>query len=569
MYNEDEIDFTKLRYVLYARKSTDDPQRQVRSIPDQIAECVELAKRLRLNVVTILQEKKSAKKPHQRPIFTQMIKDIRAGVYDAVLSWNPDRLSRNMFEAGMLIDMVDTKIIKDFKFVTHPFERSANGLMLLGMSFVLSKQYSDDLSQKVTRGVRRNFGEGKSAAPKHGYIRDKNGMYRPDDKNFELICEAWLSRRDGKSLEFISDEMNSKGYGRVIKKTGRKVIMNPKILSEVFEDPIYYGVLIQARQTVDLREIYDFEPATTEEIYNEVQQLSHRRQTPLQTKKRVTYYPLKMMVQCAFCGHNMVVGASTSEHGKKYLFYRCDDKVCRKEKRRIDPKTGKPKRSIRGIKVFEFIYTFLEEGLNFTEKEYSEYYENLSQLAEGKREELQRKIHSAEASLKFTTSELKDRALGLVNITNERAKKENEKRIVDLEAEEADLKAKITKWRQLLTTPEQDSLTLEQFLNLSKNAADIVKSGDEVQKDIICREIFLNFSVDTEKVLSYQLKPPFDELLKYRQLLPSRTEAKELEPLVASIVSHWKTNCFSFDNLALHDNNVTKGINDIGITYQY
>ena len=45
--------------------------------------------------------------------------------------------------------------------------------MLLGMSFVLSKQYSDDLSQKVSRGVRRNFAEGKSAIPKHGYLRTK------------------------------------------------------------------------------------------------------------------------------------------------------------------------------------------------------------------------------------------------------------------------------------------------------------------------------------------------------------------------------------------------------------
>jgi len=33
-----EIDFTKLKYALYVRKSTDDPTRQIRSIPDQIGE---------------------------------------------------------------------------------------------------------------------------------------------------------------------------------------------------------------------------------------------------------------------------------------------------------------------------------------------------------------------------------------------------------------------------------------------------------------------------------------------------------------------------------------------------
>src|SRR5258708_5818985 len=122
---DNELDITKLRYVLYTRKSTDDPQRQVRSIPDQIVECMRLAKSKGLNVVgKPIQEKKSAKKPNQRPLFRQMLRDIKDGKYDAILSWTPDRLSRNMVEAGKVIDMVDENIIKDLKFVNHPFERS-------------------------------------------------------------------------------------------------------------------------------------------------------------------------------------------------------------------------------------------------------------------------------------------------------------------------------------------------------------------------------------------------------------------------------------------------------------
>ena len=155
MYGADEIDITKLKYVLYARKSTDDPERQVRSIPDQIEECKRLAERLGLRIVDILRETKSAKKPHKRPIFSQMLRDIANGKYDSILSWNPDRLSRNMLEGGKVIDMIDEGIIKDLKFVTHTFSNDANGKMLLGMAFVLSKQYSDKLSTDVTRGIRK------------------------------------------------------------------------------------------------------------------------------------------------------------------------------------------------------------------------------------------------------------------------------------------------------------------------------------------------------------------------------------------------------------------------------
>lgn len=153
--DEQELDITKLKYVLYVRKSTDDPQRQIRSLDDQIAECLELAARLGLTVINKnhpLKETKSAKKPNQRPIFNQMLRDLRAGKYDGILSWNPDRLARNMKEDREIIDMIDEEEIKDLKFVTHHFTKDANGKMLLGMAFVLSKQYSDDLSQKVTRG---------------------------------------------------------------------------------------------------------------------------------------------------------------------------------------------------------------------------------------------------------------------------------------------------------------------------------------------------------------------------------------------------------------------------------
>lgn len=72
--DNEEIDITKLKYVLYARKSTTDESRQIRSIEDQINDCKErIIKPLHLNVVDIFQEKKSAKIPNQRPIFNQII----------------------------------------------------------------------------------------------------------------------------------------------------------------------------------------------------------------------------------------------------------------------------------------------------------------------------------------------------------------------------------------------------------------------------------------------------------------------------------------------------------------
>ncbi len=346
MYNDEDefqpLDHTKLRYVLYVRKSTDDESKQLRSLEDQIAECEALARSLGIRLVKpYLIEKKSAKIPNNRPIFTQMLKDIRRGTYDGIVAWHPDRLARNMREGGEVIDMLDEKVLKDLRFVTHYFTNDASGKMLLGMAFVLSKHYSDDLSQKVIRGVRRSFREGKSAGtPKYGYIRSEQGIYQPDSKNFEFICDAWRMRKNGASYIEIADYINNEGYGRRIKskkarRKGHVIKMDWRRLTYMFRDPFYYGVLVQARKTIDLREVpgYNFQPAVNESDWNSIQALSGERRH-IMAKERKPFYPLRKMVECAFCGQTMYVGASKG-HGKRYLYYRCHTKDCSRQPKSI------------------------------------------------------------------------------------------------------------------------------------------------------------------------------------------------------------------------------------------
>ena len=63
------------KFFLYARKSTDVEDKQVRSIEDQIAELRAFAKQNNLNIFEEFIEKQSAKIPG-RPIFNEMIKRI-------------------------------------------------------------------------------------------------------------------------------------------------------------------------------------------------------------------------------------------------------------------------------------------------------------------------------------------------------------------------------------------------------------------------------------------------------------------------------------------------------------
>lgn len=80
---------------------------------------------------------------------------------------------------------------------------------------------------------------------------------------------------------------------------------------------------------VDLREIYDFTPTITQDIYHDVQALTSNRLSSFKLKDCLTY-PFRGMLLCASCKQNMVVAASAGY--KKYLCVRCDNKYCTRKK---------------------------------------------------------------------------------------------------------------------------------------------------------------------------------------------------------------------------------------------
>src|SRR5438552_1732839 len=100
------------RFFIYARKSTDNEDRQVRSIPDQLAELRELARKEGLTVVHEFTESRTAKKPG-RPIFNDMLARMEKGEASGILAWHPDRLARNSLDAGRIIWLIDVGKIKD------------------------------------------------------------------------------------------------------------------------------------------------------------------------------------------------------------------------------------------------------------------------------------------------------------------------------------------------------------------------------------------------------------------------------------------------------------------------
>jgi len=83
-----------MKFFLYARKSTDDEERQMLSIEAQLAELRDYATSEGLTVVHEFVESRTAKEPG-RPIFNDMLRRVQNGEASGLLAWHPDRLARN------------------------------------------------------------------------------------------------------------------------------------------------------------------------------------------------------------------------------------------------------------------------------------------------------------------------------------------------------------------------------------------------------------------------------------------------------------------------------------------
>ena len=83
-----------MKYILYARKSTEEDDRQVLSIEAQLVELQEYAAKEKLEIVASFQEAKTAKEPG-RIKFAEMLSLIERERADGIISWHPDRLARN------------------------------------------------------------------------------------------------------------------------------------------------------------------------------------------------------------------------------------------------------------------------------------------------------------------------------------------------------------------------------------------------------------------------------------------------------------------------------------------
>ena len=328
-----------LRFVVYARKSTESEDRQIASLDAQIEVAKTIAKDNNYKVVKTFKESASAHKTHNRPMFNKMVEMIKRGEVNGIICWEVNRLARNFEEGGVIQQLLieqKIKVIHTSSKAYYPQDCS----ILFSVETAMSTEYSLKLSKDVKRGIRFRNKQGKhNCMVPQGYLNWHDNEGKPivikDPERFHIIKGAFERYLTGaysvpELLSYINNDCH------YLSKKKKKIGGRPlgiTSLHHMLENPFYMGKI----KDIDNPEImYDgtWEPMITEEQYWRIQRLKNNYAVVHNLRPKVAVnarsFELKGVMVCSSCGcsvigepHKKLLADGTY---RNHLYYRCTHK---------------------------------------------------------------------------------------------------------------------------------------------------------------------------------------------------------------------------------------------------
>lgn len=314
---------TQIRWCLYARKSSEQDERQALSIEQQIKEMRLLADHWNIEISEIRQESHSSKVAGTRPIFNRLIKDIQLGYFGGIISWAPDRLSRSAGDLGVLVDLMDEGKLVEIRTHSQTFTNNPNEKFLLMILGSQAKLENDNRGVNVIRGLHNKAANGwRPGVAPVGYLNNGLGEEKiivdPDRsptiiEMFERVAKQGWTGRDIKrwldEIDFQSKHGNRLGLSHIYR---------------TLKNPFFYGEF-QYPKTNETMHKGKHQPIISKELFDEVQiQLAVAPRPPTGSKE----FGFTRILKCGACK----TGITAEEHVKRlittgevrrYVYYHC------------------------------------------------------------------------------------------------------------------------------------------------------------------------------------------------------------------------------------------------------
>jgi site-specific DNA recombinase len=233
---------TNLKYFLYARKSSENEDRQMASIDSQIDELTKLANQNGIEIVRVFSESKSAKAPG-REVYADMIARIKRGEAKGIVCWKLNRLARNPIDGGEISWMIQQGIIQHIQTFGRSYYPTDN-VIVMAVELGMANQFIRDLSVDTKRGLKTKAEAGWYPSPAPlGYANtpDRQKGIRiitKDPEQFENVERIFRYMLTGNYTPEKLRKIATNEWG-LKNKDGKKVARST--IYRILSDPFYYG----------------------------------------------------------------------------------------------------------------------------------------------------------------------------------------------------------------------------------------------------------------------------------------------------------------------------------------
>jgi DNA invertase Pin-like site-specific DNA recombinase len=306
---------------------------QILSIDSQIKEMLSMAERDHLEVIEIKKESHSAKEAGQRPVFNEIVDEIKQKKFNGILTWNADRISRNAGDLGRIVDLMDQGLLHDIRTYGQKFSNSPNEKFLLMILGSQAKLENDNKVINVKRGLRARceMGLWPCTAPT-GYLNSKNTEKRCHveidshrapiiKKMFEKIA---YEKYSGRRLHtWLKDEI------KFTTKNGKLLTLSNVYIA--LRNHFYYGTFEYPKGGGQWY-IGKHIPIITKELFDKVQE----QMISYTLKGEHKEFAFTKLMTCGLCGSGITADEKFKKQNNgnihRYVYYGCSrfhDKNCK------------------------------------------------------------------------------------------------------------------------------------------------------------------------------------------------------------------------------------------------
>jgi site-specific DNA recombinase len=293
----------------YIRVSTQKQGSEGASLPEQRDSIQRYCDRNNLHIIKWYQETETAAK-RGRPLFTEMLKQVKKGKADSLVFHKIDRSTRNLGEWAEVSSLPEIGI--EVHYSHEPVDLSTNhGRTAADVAAVFASAFIRNLREETKKGIVGRLKQGlyPFKAPV-GYL--DNGGQKPktiDPVKGPLIKTLFERYATGEysfhDILRYADSHHLLGY--------RDTPISPNGLSKIFKNPFYKGIIyIQKYQT-----FYPgiHEALISHSIFEKVQKVITGRVVARKTR---TVHLFQKMLTCATCGYRLI-----GESHRGIMYYRC------------------------------------------------------------------------------------------------------------------------------------------------------------------------------------------------------------------------------------------------------